>query len=110
MVHGGFWTTDQAVGKPNFIEGGQVNDFGFTQCTFHKLHCLANLRMMLAWHITGEGDKMTHDMNVHAIHCLVSVVKPLWRGFGTGNLGLQLTCLYTIGVHSRTRACELEFE
>lgn len=74
--HGGFWSTDQAAGKPNFIEGGQANGFGFTQSTFHKLHCLANLRMMLAWHITGNGDKMTRDMNVHAIHCLVSVAKP----------------------------------
>lgn len=72
MKHGDFWTTDQPVGKPNFIEGGQSNGFGFTQSTYHKLHCLANLRMMLAWHITGNGDKMTRDMNVHAMHCLVS--------------------------------------
>ncbi|KAK2591445.1 hypothetical protein QQS21_010854 [Conoideocrella luteorostrata] len=70
MEHGGFWTSDQAAGKPNFIEGGQGNGFGFTQSTFHKLHCLANLRMMLAWHINGSGDKMTRDMNVHVIHCL----------------------------------------
>ena len=72
MKHGGFWTGDQVKGKPNFIEGGQVNGFGFTQSTFHKLHCLANLRMMLAWHINGNGTKMTRDMNVHAMHCLVS--------------------------------------
>lgn len=72
MKHGDFWTTDQPAGKPNFVEGGQSNGFGFTQSTYHKLHCLANLRMMLAWHITGNGDKMTRDMNVHAMHCLVS--------------------------------------
>ncbi|GAB0139017.1 hypothetical protein EsDP_00007235 [Epichloe bromicola] len=70
MTHAGFWTTDQATGKPNFVEGGQLNGFGFTQSTYHKLHCLANLRMMLTWHITGNGSKMTRDMNVHAIHCL----------------------------------------
>ncbi|KAL3952620.1 hypothetical protein ACCO45_012563 [Purpureocillium lilacinum] len=35
-----------------------------------ELHCLANIRMMLAWHITGNGKKMTRDMNVHTIHCL----------------------------------------
>ncbi|OAQ61057.1 hypothetical protein VFPPC_13201 [Pochonia chlamydosporia 170] len=70
MKHGDFWADDQVTGKPNFIEGGQVNGFGFTQSSFHKLHCLANLRMMLAWHITGNGPKMTRDMNVHAMHCL----------------------------------------
>ncbi|KAI3391383.1 hypothetical protein diail_7452 [Diaporthe ilicicola] len=70
MKHVGFWTTDQPVGKPNFIKGGQSNGFGFTQSTYHKLHCLANLRMMLAWHITGNGDKMTRDMNLYAMHCL----------------------------------------
>ncbi|KAM3512463.1 hypothetical protein MY11210_003880 [Beauveria gryllotalpidicola] len=70
MKHGHFWTTDQPAGKPNFIEGGQINGFGFIQSTFHKLHCLANLRMMLAWHITGNGGNMSRDMNVHAIHCL----------------------------------------
>ncbi|KAF1734548.1 hypothetical protein CRV24_006089 [Beauveria bassiana] len=70
MKHGTFWTTDQVHGEPNFIEGGQVNDYGFVQSTYHKRHCLANLRMMLAWHIAGDGSKMTNDMNVHAIHCL----------------------------------------
>jgi hypothetical protein len=63
------------AGKPNFIEGGQANGFGFTQSTYHKLHCLANLRIMLAWQITGNS-KMTHDMNAHAIHCLVTVADP----------------------------------
>lgn len=72
MKHGDFWKTDQVAGKPNFIEGGQDNGFGFIQSTYHKLHCLANIRMMLSWHITGNQDKMTHDMNVHTIHCLVS--------------------------------------
>ncbi|GKT52384.1 uncharacterized protein ColSpa_12565 [Colletotrichum spaethianum] len=48
MKHGEFWTADQPAGKPNFIEGGQSNGFGFTQSTYHKLHCLANLQMMLA--------------------------------------------------------------
>jgi Mycotoxin biosynthesis protein UstYa len=81
MSHGGFWTTDQAAGKPNFIEGGQANRFGFTQSIFHKLHCLANLRMMLAWYITGNSDNMTRDMNAHAIHCLVSVAKPQVKAF-----------------------------
>ncbi|KAK2005855.1 hypothetical protein LZ32DRAFT_545201, partial [Colletotrichum eremochloae] len=70
MKHGDFWTDDQPAGKPNFIKSGQSNGFGFTQSTYHKLHCLANLRMMLAWHITGNGHKMTRDMNVHAMHCL----------------------------------------
>ncbi|KAG5979690.1 hypothetical protein E4U55_004870 [Claviceps digitariae] len=70
MNHAGFWAGDQVAGKPNFMEGGQLNGFGFTQSTYHKLHCLANLRMMLAWHITGNGSKMTRDMNAHAIHCL----------------------------------------
>lgn len=72
MKHGTFWTTDQVHGEPNFIEGGQVNGYGFVQSTYHKRHCLANLRMMLAWHIAGDASKMTNDMNVHAIHCLVS--------------------------------------
>ncbi|KJZ70174.1 hypothetical protein HIM_10434 [Hirsutella minnesotensis 3608] len=58
------------LGKPNFIEGGQANGFGFTQSTFHKLHCLANLRMILSWHIAGNGDRMERDMNAHTIHCL----------------------------------------
>jgi hypothetical protein len=75
MSHGGFWTDDQPAGKPNFIEGGQANRFGFTQSTYHKLHCLANFRTILAWQITGNGNKMTRDMNAHAIHCLVSVAK-----------------------------------
>lgn len=75
MNYGGFWTTDQAAGKPNFVQGGQANGFGFTQSSFHKLHCLANLRMMLAWHIAGNGDKMTRDMNAHTIHCLVSIAE-----------------------------------
>lgn len=75
MEHGDFWTTDQPAGKPNLIEGSQSNGFCFTQSTYHKLHRLANLRMMLAWHITGNGNKMTRDMNVHAIHCLVSVAQ-----------------------------------
>ncbi|KID59732.1 uncharacterized protein G6M90_00g052140 [Metarhizium brunneum] len=70
MKHGDFWTSDQAIGKPNFIKGGQSNRFGFTQSTFHKLYCLANLRMILAWHITGSGNKMTRDLNAHTIHCL----------------------------------------
>ncbi|KAM3460275.1 hypothetical protein NHJ6243_006093 [Beauveria neobassiana] len=70
MKHGTFWTTDQVHGEPNFIEGGQVNGYGFVQSTYHKRHCLANLRMMLAWHIAGDASKMTNDMNVHAIHCL----------------------------------------
>lgn len=70
--HGGFWTGDQVEGEPNFIEGGQANGFGFIQSTYHRRHCLANLRMMLAWQITGNGSKMTADMNAHAIHCLVS--------------------------------------
>ncbi|RCI12685.1 hypothetical protein L249_1006 [Ophiocordyceps polyrhachis-furcata BCC 54312] len=76
MKHGRFWTTDQAQGRPNFVEGGQANGFGFTQSTYHKLHCLANIRMILAWHIHGRGDKMTRDMEVHAIHCLEYV---RWR-------------------------------
>ncbi len=71
MQHGTFWTIDQADGEPNFIEGGQGNGFGFVQSTYHKRHCLANLRMMLSWHIAGDGSKGTDDMNVHAIHCLV---------------------------------------
>lgn len=75
MNPGGFWTEDQTVGRPNFVQGGQTNGFGFTQSAFHRLHCLANIRMMLAWHITGNGRKMTRDMNVHTIHCLVSPVK-----------------------------------
>ncbi|RDA91569.1 hypothetical protein CP533_5979 [Ophiocordyceps camponoti-saundersi (nom. inval.)] len=70
IKHGGFWSTDQVEGKPNFVEGGQVNGFGFTQSTYHKLHCLANLRMLLAWHIDGKAEKMTRDIEVHAIHCL----------------------------------------
>ncbi|KYK54912.1 hypothetical protein DCS_06873 [Drechmeria coniospora] len=70
VKHGDFWTLDQAAGKPNFIEGGQANGFGFTQSTFHKLHCLANLRMILSWHMTGNGAKLTRDMNMHTIHCL----------------------------------------
>ncbi|KAJ6786121.1 hypothetical protein PWT90_02477 [Aphanocladium album] len=70
VKHGTYWTTDQVEGEPNFIEGGQGNGFGFVQSTYHKRHCLANLRMMLSWFITGTGSKMTDDMNVHAIHCL----------------------------------------
>jgi hypothetical protein len=81
MSHGGFWTADQPAGQPNFIEGGQANGFGFTQSTFHKRHCLANIRTMLAWHITGNSDKMTNDMNVHGIHCLVRVAKPQVKAF-----------------------------
>ncbi len=77
MTHGSFWTTDQAAGKPNFMEGGQANGFGLTQSTYHKLHCLANIRMIFSWHITNNSDKMTRDMNVHTIHCLVSSAKPL---------------------------------
>ncbi|KAK4088015.1 hypothetical protein Purlil1_7773 [Purpureocillium lilacinum] len=70
MNPGGFWTEDQMVGRPNFVQGGQTNGVGFTQSTFHRLHCLANIRMMLAWHITGNGKRMTREMNVHTIHCL----------------------------------------
>ncbi|RDA83207.1 hypothetical protein CP532_4372 [Ophiocordyceps camponoti-leonardi (nom. inval.)] len=70
MDHGRFWTADQVEGRPNFVEGGQGNGFGFTQSTFHKLHCLASLRMLLSWHIGGEGGRMTRDIEVHAIHCL----------------------------------------
>lgn len=69
--HGNFWATDQPAGKPNFIEGGQANGFGYTQSTYHKLHCLANLRTVLAWHIMGQGLNVTKDMDVHTIHCLV---------------------------------------
>ncbi|EXU98299.1 DUF3328 domain protein [Metarhizium robertsii] len=71
MKHGDFWTSNQAIGKLNFIKCGQSNRFGFTQSTFHKLYCLANLRIILAWHITGSGNKMTRDLNAHTIHCLV---------------------------------------
>ena len=78
MHHGSFWKTDQAWGEPNFIEGGQANGFGFTQSSFHKLHCLANIRTILAWHIMGEGENMSRDMTAHAIHCLVS--SPKLRG------------------------------
>ncbi|KAG8427868.1 hypothetical protein J3459_006276 [Metarhizium acridum] len=82
--YGGFWTSDQVKDEPDFIEGGQANGFGFTQSTFHKLHRLVNLRMMLAGHITGNGDKMTRDMNVHAMHCLEYV-----RGRELMNPGLN---------------------
>ncbi|KAG6028027.1 hypothetical protein E4U41_000791 [Claviceps citrina] len=68
-THAGFWTTDQAPGKPNLVEGGQLNGFGFTQSTYHMLHCFANLCMMLAWHITGDGQQ--NDMDVHASHRLL---------------------------------------
>lgn len=80
MKHGDFWTSDQAIGKPNSIKGGQSNGFGFTQSIFHKLYCLANLRMILAWHITGSGNKMTRDLNAHTIHCLVRTVLPCFGG------------------------------
>ncbi|KJK77216.1 hypothetical protein H634G_07523 [Metarhizium anisopliae BRIP 53293] len=70
MKHGDFWTSDQAISKPNFIKCVYSNRFGFTQSTFHKLYCLANLRIILAWHITGSGNKMTRDLNAHTIHCL----------------------------------------
>lgn len=71
-AHGQFWTTDQQQDKPNFIEGGQSNGYGFIQSTYHKLHCLANIQMILAWHITGQAEKMSQDMNAHTIHCLLS--------------------------------------
>ena len=80
MAHGQFWEGDQEARKPDFIEGGQNNDFGFTESTFHKRHCLSNLRMILAWYVTkNAAEKMTRDMNVHAMHCLVSVLWCLRR-------------------------------
>ncbi|POS72876.1 hypothetical protein DHEL01_v208727 [Diaporthe helianthi] len=69
MKHGGSWTTDQPVGMLKFIKGGQSNGLAFTQNTHNKVHCLTSLRVMLDWHMAGNGQKMARDMIVEAIHC-----------------------------------------
>ncbi len=69
MSYGSFWTTDQAAGKPNFIEGGQTNGFGYTQSTFHKLHCLSKSPndSRLAYHWPQRQDDAQYECARHPL-------------------------------------------